>query len=59
MAVQSVALRGSASEGFIAIGMGGRITEDLGQPEAAWRAAKARQDAIASRVVVHTPDAHL
>jgi hypothetical protein len=54
-----VALRSSATEGFIAIGMGGKITEDLGQPEAAWRAAKARQDAIASRVVVHTPDAYL
>ena len=59
VAMQSVALRGSASEGFIVIGMGGRIIEDLGHPEAAWRAAKARQDAIGSRVVVRTPDAHL
>jgi hypothetical protein len=59
VAVQSIALRDSAGEGLIVIGMGGRIIEDLGQPEAAWRAAKARQDAIASRVVTRTPDAHL
>jgi hypothetical protein len=59
VAMQTVALSGPASEGFIAIGMGGRIIEDLAQPEAAWRAAKARQDATAARVVTRTPDAHL
>jgi len=59
VAVQSVPLRASASEGFIVIGMGGKIVEDLGKPESAWNAAKARQDSIARRIVTHTPDPHL
>lgn len=59
VAAQSISLAGLANEGFIVIGMGGRITEDLRAPEVAWRAAQARQDAIARRIVTRTPDQYL
>lgn len=59
VAVQSIALRDATSEGFIVVGMGGNIVEAVKAPASAWRAAQARQDAIADRVVTHTPDPHL
>jgi len=58
-AVQSVPLTGAISDGFIVVGMGGRITADLRSPENAWRKAEVRQQSIARRVVTHTPDPYL
>jgi hypothetical protein len=60
VAVQKVSIGAAQpNEGFIAVGMGGKIEDDLGAPEKAWLAAKARNQSIASRVVTRTPDPHL
>lgn len=56
--VEQVDLDESA-DGYIIVGMGHHIAEDLAAPDEAWRAARARNDAIARRLVVHTPDPYL
>jgi len=55
VAVQQIPL-GTAQpdEGFIVIGMGGKIEADLCAPEKAWSAAKARNQSIANRIVTST-----
>ncbi len=57
VAVQQTALVNSRdNQGFILLGMGGKIETALRAPENAWRAARARNQAIAGRIVCRTPD---
>lgn len=56
VAVQEVPLETPEASGFVVVGMGRRMNESLRGPEAAWRAALARNEGIASRVVARTPD---
>jgi hypothetical protein len=60
VAAQKISLGGAQpGEGFIVIGMGGRIQDNLSRPENAWREARARNQSIASRIVTRTPDPRL
>jgi len=59
VAVQKISLTTSRNEGFIAIGMGGNIVEDLRAPAKAWAAALTRNHTISTRLVTHTPDPYL
>jgi hypothetical protein len=45
--------------GYIVVGMGGKITDSIKDPEAAYKAALARNEEIGNRIVVHTPDPQL
>lgn len=56
VAVQSVALTEAAREGYILVGMGGRIAENIETPHQAWARALDRNRSIANRIVAHTPD---
>lgn len=44
---------------YLAVGMGGDIQDAIREPEAAWQQALARNEAIARRIVTHTPDPYL
>ncbi len=59
VAVQKIALGAQPQEGFIVIGMGGQIAEDIRAPARAWQTALARNHVIAHRIVTRTPDPHL
>ncbi|MBI3852068.1 MAG: DUF4450 domain-containing protein [Verrucomicrobia bacterium] len=60
VAVQKVLLAAAQPhEGFIVVGLGGGIADDLRAPTNAWRAAQARNHSIANRIVTRTPDPHL
>jgi Domain of unknown function (DUF4450)/Mannosylglycerate hydrolase MGH1-like glycoside hydrolase domain len=59
VAVQSARLGQDRTQGYIVIGMGGDIAQALDNPEEAWRAAEARNRAIAARITTRTPDPHL
>ncbi len=59
VAVQEIPLPPSDAAGFIAVGMGGDIVEVIRHLEQAWKAARARNAAIAGRVETQTPDPYL
>jgi hypothetical protein len=59
VAVQSTPLEAKAAEGFVIIGMGGNILNNIRSPKGAWAAAQSRNRAIADRIVTRTPDPHL
>ena len=59
VAVQAVRLGQDKTQGYIVIGMGGDIAQALEHPEEAWRAARARNRAVAGRITTRTPDPHL
>jgi len=60
VAVQKIPLEvNRPTDGFIVVGMGGKIEEDVRFPQSAWLAARARNQGIANRVVTRTPDPYL
>lgn len=59
VAVECAELSPSHAEGFIAVGMGGRIESAIRNPGKAYKAALDRNREIASRVVIRTPDPYL
>ncbi len=59
VAVQGVALPEGRAEGFILVGAGGNITAAIHNPANAWTAALARNQSIADRLSVQTPDPYL
>jgi len=59
VAVQCIALPENRARGYIVVGAGGNIADAVKHPEEAWNAARARNKAIADRVVVKTPDPYL
>jgi hypothetical protein len=59
VAVQAVRLGQDKTQGYIVIGMGGDIAQGIENPEEAWHAARARNQAIAERIITRTPDPYL
>jgi hypothetical protein len=59
VAVWKTELPAGRAQGFVVVGMGGAIRENIRQPQAARTAALARNRSIAERIVTHTPDACL
>ncbi|MBI5092820.1 MAG: DUF4450 domain-containing protein [Candidatus Hydrogenedentes bacterium] len=59
VAAQSVVITGKKWDGYIAVGMGTKIAEEIAHPKRAFAAALKRNMSIADRVVTHTPDPYL
>ena len=59
VAVYKAELSGPRARGFVVVGMGGNIAEAIKDPVTTQKAALARNQSIADRVVTHTPDSYL
>ena len=57
--VEQIPLSRLNEHGYVAVGMGGNISDVMNRPKTAWKAAHMRCDSIAERIVTHTPDPYL
>ena len=59
VAVSEAMITPQNAHGYILAGMGGDIDRAIQRPNAAWKEAQSRNQDIASRIVVRTPDPYL